>query len=140
MASRPGMYLHPTNAVTPTCEPLGILDTWMCAGEAMDAAAHHGASRGHLRWSEGHARLAELAPQPSYMRLVYVAGREADMMPLVARAQELGMAGDWLVRVAHTSTGAALGKIAFGMPAQYGVKTRTVRQQLRAQRVELLSG
>lgn len=28
-----GMYLHPTYAVTPEREPLGVLDTWMWAHE-----------------------------------------------------------------------------------------------------------
>jgi hypothetical protein len=34
-------------------------------------------------------------------QLAYVADREADLMPLMVRAQELGTPADWLVRAAH---------------------------------------
>lgn len=148
-----GMYLHPTYAVTPAREPLGILDAWMWAREAKDAAGQRGGPKESLRWTEGYARLAELAPQLPGSRLVYVADREADMLSLMTQAQELGTPVDWLVRAAHnrcladgdklwarTSAGAALGQIEFAMPARHGVKARTVRQQLWAQRVELPAG
>jgi hypothetical protein len=148
-----GMYLHPTYAVTPAREPLGILDAWMWAREAKDTAGHRGGPRESLRWSEGYERLAELAPQLPCTRLVYVADREADMMPLMAPARELGTPVDWLVRAArnrcladgdrlwaHTSAGAAVGQIEFAMPARHGVKARTVRQQLWARRIELPAG
>jgi hypothetical protein len=32
-----GMYLHPTYAVTPDREPLGVIDAWMWAREPLDA-------------------------------------------------------------------------------------------------------
>ena len=35
--ARRGMYLHPTYAVTPGREPLGVLDAWMWAREMRDA-------------------------------------------------------------------------------------------------------
>ncbi len=35
--ARRGMYLHPTYAVTPEREPLGVLDAWMWAREQRDA-------------------------------------------------------------------------------------------------------
>lgn len=75
------------------------------------------------------------------------------MMPLMARAQQLGAPADWLVRAkhnrclpdgdtlwAHTCIGEALGQIEFAMSARHGVKARTVRQQLWARRVELPAG
>jgi hypothetical protein len=49
----------------------------------------------------GYERLAELVPNLPDTRLVYVADREADMMPLMARAQALACPVDWLVRAAH---------------------------------------
>ena len=148
-----GMYLHPTYAVTPAREPLGILDAWMWAREKKDKAGQRGGPKESLRWIEGYERLAETALQLPGTRLVYVADREADMVPLMARAQELGTPVDWLVRAkhnrclpdgeklwAHTCDGAAVGQIEFAMPARPGVKARTVRQQLWARRVELPAG
>lgn len=148
-----GMYLHPTYAVTTEREPLGILDAWMWAREKKDASGKRGGPKESLRWVEGYERLAELAPQLPATRLVYVADREADMMPLMARAQQLGAPADWLVRAkhnrclpdgdtlwAHTCIGEALGQIEFAMSARHGVKARTVRQQLWARRVELPAG
>jgi hypothetical protein len=41
--ARRGMYLHPTYAVTPGREPLGVLDAWMWAREMRDAdGVRHG--------------------------------------------------------------------------------------------------
>lgn len=148
-----GMYLHPTYAVTPEREPLGIIDAWMWAREKKDANGVRGGPKESLRWTEGYERLADLAPQLHDTRLVYVADREADMMSLMKRAQELGTPVDWLVRAkhnrclpdgdklwTHTCAGAALGEIAFAMPARHGVKARTVHQQLWARRVDLAAG
>ena len=148
-----GMYLHPTYAVTPMREPLGIIDAWMWAREKKDASGQRGGPKESLRWIEGYERLAEMATQLPATRLVYVADREADMIPLMARAQEMGMPLDWLVRAkhnrclptgdklwTHTCADEALGQIEFAMPARHGVKARTVRQQLWARRVELPAG
>jgi hypothetical protein len=86
-------------------------------------------------------------------RLVYVADREADLMALMLRAQELGTPADWLIRAAHnrclpdgeklwqrTADGKPVGEIAFTMGSRHGVKARTVRQQLWVQRVDLPAG
>jgi len=148
-----GMYLHPTHAVTPAREPLGILDAWMWARKTKNASDQRGGPKESLCWTEGYARLAELAPQLPGTRLVYVADREADMLSLMTQARELGTPVDWLVRATHnrcladgdklwtrTSAGAALGQIEFAMPARHGVKARTVRQRLWVQRVELPVG
>lgn len=81
-----GMYVHPTYAVTTAREPLGILDVWMWARELRDANGQRGGPKESLRWIEGYERLAELAPRLPATRLVYVADREADMLPLMVRA------------------------------------------------------
>ena len=50
-----------------------------------------------------------------HTRLVYVADREADMIALMARAQELGTPADWLIRSTHDRAppeGAKLGSSA----------------------------
>ena len=81
------MYVHPTYAVTTEREPLGILDAWMWAREPKGRDGQRGGPKESLRWIEGYERLVELAPSLPATRLVYVADREADMMPLMARAQ-----------------------------------------------------
>jgi hypothetical protein len=96
-----GMYVHPTYAVSTAREPLGILDVWMWARELRDTNGKRGGPKESLRWIEGYERLAELAPRLPATRLVYVADREVDMLPLMARAQQLDCPVDWLVRAAH---------------------------------------
>lgn len=148
-----GMYAHPTYAVTTEREPLGILDAWMWAREPKNSDGQRGGPKESLRWMEGYERLAELAPNLPTTRLVYVADREADMLPLMARAQELAFPVDWLVRAAHnrclphseklwphTTQGEALGHIEFTLPARPGSKARIVRQHLWARPVELPAG
>ena len=148
-----GMYLHPTYAVTTAREPLGVLVAWLWARDARDTQGRRGGPKESLRWIEGYERLAELAPKIPNTRLVYVADREADMLPLMKRAQDLGNPVDWLVRAAHdrslpesatlwahTTHGPALGEIEFALAARPGVKARTVRQQLWARQVELPAG
>ena len=146
-----GMYIHPTYAVTTAREPLGILDVWMWARELRDANGQRGGPKESLRWIEGYERLAELAPPAT--RLVYVADREADMLPLMVRARQLDCPADWLVRAAHNrclpnsdklwphvTEGEPLGEIEFALAARPGTKARIVRQQLWARRVELNAG
>jgi hypothetical protein len=96
-----GMYLHPTYAVTPGREPLGIVDAWMWAREKKDKSGIRGGPKESLRWVEGYERIAEMAAHLPDTRLVYVADREADLIPLMLRAEELGTPADWLVRAAH---------------------------------------
>ena len=148
-----GMYVHPTYAVTTAREPLGILDAWMWAREPRGGDGQRGGPKESLRWIEGYERLVELAPNLPTTRLVYVADREADMMPLMARAQDLACPVDWLVRAAHnrclpeseklwphTTQGEPLGQIEFALAARPGTKARIVRQHLWARRVELRAG
>jgi len=145
-----GMFVHPTYAVTPQREPLGILDAWIWAREKKDDSGRRGGPKESLRWIEGYERIAEMAPDMPSTRLVYVADREADLMALMERADALGNPADWLVRAAHNRSlpegdklwerathDAAVGEIAFPMAARQGVKARTVRQRLWLQRVQL---
>jgi len=147
------MYLHPTYAVTPEREPLGIVNAWMWAREKKDRLGKRGGPKESLRWTEGYERIAEMAANLPHTGLVYVADREADLMPLMLLAQALGTPADWLVHAAHnrclpdgekllqyTSAGEPVGEIAFAMAARHGVKARTVRQQLWVRRVELTAG
>ena len=84
-----GMYLHPTFAVTPAREPLGVLDAWMWARAPRAPDGTRPGVKESLRWMEGYARVAELAGELPETRLVYVADREADIRELMVRAREL---------------------------------------------------
>jgi hypothetical protein len=145
-----GMYLHPTYAVTPDREPLGVIDAWMWAREPRDANGQRGGIKESVRWIEGYERVAEQAALLPQTRLVYVTDREGDIAALMARADELGQPADWLIRSQYNrnlgETGKlwdrvdasqALGEITFILPGRAGQKAREVKQELRAQRVKL---
>jgi len=145
-----GMYLHPTYAVTPDREPLGVIDAWMWAREPLDANGERGGIKESVRWTESYERVAEQAATLPATRLVYVADREGDIVALMERAHELSHPADWLIRCQHNrSLGAGaklwdrvdasqvLGEIAFILPGRAGQKAREVKQELRAQRVKL---
>ena len=99
--ARRGMYLHPTYAVTPQREPLGVCDAWMWAREARDADGVRCGQKVSARWSEGYERVAKMAARVPSSRLVYVADREGDMLGRMQRAKALGTPADWLVRAKH---------------------------------------
>jgi hypothetical protein len=84
-----GMYVHPIYAVTTAREPLGMLDVLMWAREIRDANVQRGGPKESLRWIEGDERQAELALRLPATHLVNVSDREADMLPLMARAQQI---------------------------------------------------
>jgi len=148
-----GMYLHPTFAVTPAREPLGVLDAWMWAREPKAADGTRPGVKESLRWMEGYARVAELATELPETRLVYVADREADIRELMVRAREVGTPADWLLRSKHNRAlpeggrlwakvlaRAPLGEIRFTLPGGRGRTAREVRQALYAQRLTLSDG
>lgn len=151
--ARRGMYLHPTYAVTPQREPLGVIDAWMWAREAKDESGQRPGPKESSRWIEGYERVAERATELPGSRLVYVADREADLLELMQRAQALNTPADWLVRAkhnrclpegeklwSHTGAGEPLGEIVFTMASRQGVKARQVRQQLWAKRLAIPAG
>jgi hypothetical protein len=145
-----GMYLHPTLAVSPAREPLGVLDAWMWAREPKAADGTRGGEKESTRWVEGYTRVAELAEQLAHTRLVYVGDRESDMLELMVRAHDSGHAADYLLRSQHDRAlpdgkklwgevlaSASLGEVRFVLPPTKTRKSRAVRQQLRAKRVTL---
>jgi hypothetical protein len=145
-----GLYLHPTYAVTPSREPLGVLDAYMWAREPKDADGVRPGIKESTRWIEGYERVAEQATELPTTRLVYVADRESDIVALMVKARELGHPADWLIRSQHNralpdggklwneaTSGEPLGGIHFTMAARQGQPARTVRQQVWAQRVAL---
>jgi len=151
--SQRGMYLYPTYAVTPARTALGVVDAWMWAREKRNKEGQREGPKESTRWVEGYDRIAEMAQEMQGTRLVYVADREADLMPLMQRAKHLDHPADWLVRAAHNrcvpdqgklfdvvTSEAPMGEISFTMASRHGVKERLVRQQLWARRVELAAG
>lgn len=148
-----GMYVHPTYAVSPEREPLGVLDAWMWARETKDAEGKRSGLLESTRWTEGYSRIAELAGRLPDTRLVYVADREADIVALMAQARDLGQPADWLIRSQHNralpeggklwasvTAGEALGGIRFTMPSRQGQKAREVRQRVWAKRTSIADG
>ena len=148
-----GMYLHPTYAVTPQRVPLGVLDAWIWAREAKGADGKRAGVLESTRWVEGYERVAERARAMPQVRQVYVADREADIMALLRRANELEHAADYLIRCQHDralpdggklwerlAQAPVLGEVQFKVPAGRGRKERQVKQCLRAQKIELDDG
>lgn len=147
-----GTSPHPTYAVTPDREPLGVLDAWMGARADPGSAPAAEAPGESRRWIEGYERVAEQAAVLPTTRLVYVADREGDMLALMQRAQALAHPADWLIRSQHNrvlpgggtrwetvAAGAALGTIRFTLPAR-GSRRGGVEQTVWARRIELAAG
>lgn len=148
-----GMYLHPTYAVSPQREPLGVLDAWMWAREPRDADGVRGGIKESERWIEGYERVAERALELPQVRQVVVADREADILALLVRARELNHAADYLIRCQHDralpeggklwarmAQAPQLGRVVFDLPPGRGRQARRVTQSLRADVIELADG
>ena len=149
-----GLFLHPTYTVTPAREPLGILDCWSWARKLRGADGERPADIPESqRWIDGYERVAEVAATMPETRLVYVADREADMLPLIKRARELDHPADLLVRSCHDRTlpdggklwqrvleSEPLGELTFVLDKRRGQKRRPVRQRLYAERVAVPDG
>ncbi|KWN05596.1 hypothetical protein WT83_28955 [Burkholderia territorii] len=122
--------------------PLGGLDAWMWA---RDPKGKQGKRDGVKRACavKGYERITETATSLPQTRLVYVADREADMIALMVRAQQLDTPVDWPIRSPHdralpegarlwsaASEGKPIGEIAFTMGSRHGAKAREVRQHV----------
>lgn len=145
-----GMYLHPTYAVTPQREPLGVTDAWMWGREFKDADGNRPGPLESERWIKGYEHVARMAARVQETRLVYVADREADILRLMQRAHTLGCPADWLIRSQHNRSlpdgaklwdtvlaGIPLGEIKFTLASRQGQPAREVRQQIRVRRISL---
>jgi IS4 transposase len=117
----------------------------MSARESKDKQGKRHDLKESLRWIEGYERIAETAPSLPHTRLVYVADREADMIALIVRAQQLGTPADWLIRSPHdralpegarlwavASEGEPIGEIAFAGKGQSVVATCLVAREFDA--------
>ena len=148
-----GMYLHPTYAISPEREPLGVLDAWMWAREPKDSDGRRPGTKESLRWIEGYERVAERAKALPGVRQIYVADREADILALLVKARDLEYAADYLVRCQHNralpsgdklwaklAQAPALGSVRFELPSGRGRKARCVQQNIRAEQVEIGDG
>jgi hypothetical protein len=154
--ARKGLFVHPTYAVTPEREPLGLVNAWNWARQPKpeDGGARPGMTES-VRWVESYAHLVGLAPQVEHTRLVCVGDRESDLMALFEQGQRSDWAVDVLVRAKHNRVlpdkqagklwarvmaSPALGCVRFEVPPGRGRKARLVKQELRAQRVTLKTG
>lgn len=148
--ARRGMYLHPTYAVSAERVPLGVLNAWMWSRQPKAADGERHDIKESTRWIEGYERVAEIAAQMPTTRLVYVTDREADILALMRRADELGTPADWLVRATHNRSleggeklwhkveqTEAVGEVTFQMASRAGQRARTVKQEIRVRRVTL---
>ena len=142
--ARGGMYLHPTYAVTPGREPLGVLDAWMWAREKRDADGVRPGQKESTRCIEGYERGAEMAAEMPDTRLVYLADREADLVVMMCRARDLGhrrtgrcVPSTTVACPRRTATNCG---ITLTMPGREKQKARTVRQQLWARAVDIADG
>lgn len=144
------MYLHPTYAVTPEREPLGITDAWMWARQARAMDSKRLGIAESLRWIEGYKRTVEDATAMPDTHLLYAADREADIVALMRRARDLGRPADWLVRSPHNrtlpdgdtlwaqaTTGEPLGEIDFILPARAGQTERMLHQRVWASALDI---
>ncbi|MEX3583086.1 MAG: hypothetical protein VB137_11650 [Burkholderia sp.] len=99
---------------------------------------------------EGYKCLVELAGELPDTRLMHVADREANILALMRRADELGTPVDWLIRAIHdraleggekqwgkVEQTESVGEVPFQMASRPGQKARTVKQALRVRRVTL---
>jgi hypothetical protein len=150
-----GLYLHPTYAVSPEREPLGLLDAWIWVRDKKGELSRSlpQGTKESCRWVEGYKRLAEQALHQPDTRWVYVADREGDFIDLMVQAQIMGTPVDWLIRAVHNrkivgqedklwdgfSNEHILGEIRFSLPAKNGQAAREVRQQVSSRRCTLPS-
>jgi hypothetical protein len=138
-----GMYWHPTLAVSPDREPLGVFDAWMWAREPKDADGIRPGEKESTRWAEGYTRVSELAEQLPQTRLVYVGDRESDMLDVMVRAHDCAYRANYLLRSQHNRAlpeggklweavraSAVLGELRFVLPPTKPRKTRAVREQV----------
>jgi len=148
--TRRGMYLHPTYAVSPERVPLGVLNAWMWSRKPKTEDGERHDIKESTRWIEGYERVAEMAAELPTTRLVYVADREADILALMRRADELDTPADWLIRAKHNRSleggeklwrkveqTEAVGELKFQMASRPGQRARTVKQEIRVRRVAL---
>ena len=147
-----GMYLHPTLAITPDREALGVTDLWMWArGPSKASDEENGGVDEGARWVEGYERVAEMAARLPQTRLVYVADREGDTADLMARAAALDTPADWLIRSRHNralpgekpklwdgfTDAHSVGNITFSMPRRKERPGRSVTQTVFARQVKI---
>lgn len=96
------MYLHPTLAITPDREPLGVIDSWMWSREYKNEDGTREGILESTRWIEGIDRISEQAPRiTGTTRLVYVADREGVIVELFNKNHDNLNQMDWLVRSKH---------------------------------------
>ena len=125
-----GKYLHPTYAITPQREPLGVTDAWRWARQLKDADGRRPGAKESLRGIEGYKRVAAMAAEMADTRLVYVADRESDIVVRSRFRDAGGLAGACPTqplpsRGAEAVVVRASGRAARRNGLHDGLKTRT---------------
>lgn len=183
-----GILIHPTLAITPERNCLGIVDVlmWSRDGEAHRKALPSEVRKNEpietkesFRWILSYRKACMLAQQNPQTQFISIADRESDILELITeavQAKENGNGADLLIRVNHDrelaktkenknsktkKTGKKLagisseeleeerklkkrlkkapilGEIEFTLPSREGKKERTVKQTVRATKVQL---
>ena len=151
-----GFLLHPTIAITPDREFLGIITTKMYTRESI---GNKGANRDRpieekesIRWLESFESVDGLARNCPDTLIVNITDREGDIYELFNETSGLRNSdgAHWLVRASYNrvvtkdkklwdaiTQEAVCGHIEFKLPKRGNVPARTVKQELRIGKVRL---
>jgi hypothetical protein len=162
-----GIFLHPTCAVTPERECLGIVDYEQWArekfthktSEERKAQRYSKAikDKESNRWIRGYKKVNKLAKAIPNTRFVYVADREGDIYDIYHEAQAIDNQANWVIRAtfdrrildefdakkrnklkATVKENAPIGKVAFTMSSFGNRKKREITQEIFTKEVTLL--
>jgi len=159
-----GMFLHATLAVTPERQALGVLKAAFWARDEKDRNKTKRRKQEPIenkesyRWVESYRLAAQCATQTPQTRIVSVSDREGDIYEIFVEAAQTSQPGraDFIVRAsrdrrlreptqeeaqdklwAKVSAAPVLGEVEFAMATGPQRSARTVRQTVRALRVNL---
>lgn len=151
-----GFLLHPTIAITPEREILGVVTTKMYTRETIGNKELERKraieEKESIRWLESFEAVDGLARECVDTLLVNIANREGDIYELFHETEGIrnGDGAHWLVRSAYDrrvtknerlwatiSKEEVCGYIEFKLPKRGNIATRTVKQELRIGLVKL---
>lgn len=162
-----GIFLHPTFAMTPERECLGIIDyeQWSREKFTHQTSQERRAQRcsksikdkESYRWVRGYKKANKLARALPETRFVYIADREGDIYDIYHEAQALNSRADWVIRATfnrkvldenqpkkHNKLKASvkatppIGKVTFTLSSFGNRKKRNVTQDIFIKEVTLL--
>lgn len=153
-ATRHGLLLHPTLAVTPERVPLGCLHGLAWTRDPKLHGKKKKQSRAmeekeSFRWIAGYRGVSGLAGEVPQTQLIYVADRESDIYDLFVEAQTVqGQRADLLIRASQdrilfdggrlmeqAEKSPALGIVEFDLPKRNKRNARDTRDERSGRRV-----